>query len=238
MLKAGQCCLQLIVQRQGASSQPGATRAYTIYIYSLLGGFFYFWMVNKAKIVVEPLERGFGLTLGNALRRVLLSSLQGGAVTSIKIDGVLIEKVNADTEKFCQNLLDTKITTWAKENDISQKYYIIRDYVIGHHLRTENFMVEDFFADYTSEYDKEREDNYILPIYDKGVTYADGRHSYNANLSQTELNINAIKNFFEKRCFIVNIEEGYSLVKYHFGRGRIKLVSISIQINFDNIKCL
>ena len=46
---------------------------------------------NKAKIVVEPLERGFGLTLGNALRRVLLSSLQGGAVTSIKIEGVLHE---------------------------------------------------------------------------------------------------------------------------------------------------
>ena len=46
---------------------------------------------NAAKIVVEPLERGFGLTLGNALRRVLLSSLQGGAVTSIKIDGVLHE---------------------------------------------------------------------------------------------------------------------------------------------------
>lgn len=46
---------------------------------------------NKAKVVVEPLERGFGLTLGNALRRVLLSSLQGGAITSIKIDGVLHE---------------------------------------------------------------------------------------------------------------------------------------------------
>ena len=46
---------------------------------------------NKAQIVVEPLERGFGLTLGNALRRVLLSSLQGGAVSAIKIDGVLHE---------------------------------------------------------------------------------------------------------------------------------------------------
>ena len=46
---------------------------------------------NKAKIVVEPLERGFGLTLGNALRRVLLSSLQGGAVTASKINGVLHE---------------------------------------------------------------------------------------------------------------------------------------------------
>ena len=43
------------------------------------------------KFVIEPLERGFGLTLGNALRRILLSSLQGGAVTAIKIDGVLHE---------------------------------------------------------------------------------------------------------------------------------------------------
>lgn len=44
-----------------------------------------------ATIVAEPLERGFGLTLGNALRRVLLSSLQGAAVTAIHIDGVLHE---------------------------------------------------------------------------------------------------------------------------------------------------
>ena len=44
-----------------------------------------------ASIVAEPLERGFGLTLGNALRRVLLSSLQGAAITAIQIDGVLHE---------------------------------------------------------------------------------------------------------------------------------------------------
>ncbi|WCL55788.1 DNA-directed RNA polymerase subunit alpha [Gimibacter soli] len=47
--------------------------------------------LRKAKLVVEPLERGYGMTLGNALRRVLLSSLQGGAVTSIQIEGVLHE---------------------------------------------------------------------------------------------------------------------------------------------------
>ena len=41
--------------------------------------------------MAEPLERGFGLTLGNALRRILLSSLQGAAVTAIQIDGVLHE---------------------------------------------------------------------------------------------------------------------------------------------------
>ena len=44
-----------------------------------------------ASFVAEPLERGFGMTLGNSLRRVLLSSLQGAAVTSIKIEGVLHE---------------------------------------------------------------------------------------------------------------------------------------------------
>ena len=44
-----------------------------------------------ATVVAEPLERGFGLTLGNALRRILLSSLQGAAVTALQIDGVLHE---------------------------------------------------------------------------------------------------------------------------------------------------
>ena len=46
---------------------------------------------RMATVVAEPLERGFGTTLGNALRRVLLSSLQGAAVTSVHIDGVLHE---------------------------------------------------------------------------------------------------------------------------------------------------
>ena len=46
---------------------------------------------RQATLVAEPLERGFGLTLGNALRRVLLSSLQGAAITSVQIDNVLHE---------------------------------------------------------------------------------------------------------------------------------------------------
>ena len=64
---------------------------------------------NKSKIVIEPLERGFGLTLGNALRRVLLSSLQGGAVSAIKINGVLhefsvIEGVREDVTDIVLNI--------------------------------------------------------------------------------------------------------------------------------------
>ena len=46
---------------------------------------------KQGSLVAEPLERGFGLTLGNALRRILLSSLQGAAITSIKIKGVVHE---------------------------------------------------------------------------------------------------------------------------------------------------
>lgn len=47
--------------------------------------------LRSAEVIVHPLERGFGLTLGNSLRRVLLSSLQGAAITSVKIEGVLHE---------------------------------------------------------------------------------------------------------------------------------------------------
>ncbi len=46
---------------------------------------------RNAKVLAQPLERGFGLTLGNALRRILLSSLQGAAITAVQIDGVLHE---------------------------------------------------------------------------------------------------------------------------------------------------
>ena len=45
----------------------------------------------KGTVVAEPIERGYGLTIGNSLRRVLLSSLQGAAITAIKIENVLHE---------------------------------------------------------------------------------------------------------------------------------------------------
>ena len=47
--------------------------------------------MRQATVVAEPLERGFGLTLGNALRRILMSSLQGAAITAVQIDNVLHE---------------------------------------------------------------------------------------------------------------------------------------------------
>jgi len=64
---------------------------------------------THAKITLEPLERGFGYTLGNALRRILLSSMPGCAVTEVKIDGVLheystIEGVQEDVIEILLNL--------------------------------------------------------------------------------------------------------------------------------------
>src|SRR5215467_2046198 len=61
------------------------------------------------KFVVEPLERGYGVTLGNSLRRVLLSSIEGAAVTYVKIDKVLhefstIPGVKEDTTELLLNL--------------------------------------------------------------------------------------------------------------------------------------
>lgn len=65
---------------------------------------------KNATIVVEPLERGFGITLGNALRRVLLSSLQGTAITAIKVDGVdhEFDKINGVREDVTDIVLNLK----------------------------------------------------------------------------------------------------------------------------------
>ena len=69
---------------------------------------------RQATLVAEPLERGFGLTLGNALRRILLSSLQGAAVQSVHIDGVLhefssIAGVREDVTDIVLNIKDIAI---------------------------------------------------------------------------------------------------------------------------------
>ena len=69
---------------------------------------------KEATLVVEPLERGFGLTLGNALRRIILSSMPGTAVSEVKIDGVLheystIEGVQEDVIDILLNLKDLSV---------------------------------------------------------------------------------------------------------------------------------
>lgn len=72
-----------------------------------------------ARLVVEPLERGFGVTVGNALRRVLLSSITGAAVTSVKIEGVLHEfsTIPGVVEDVTQIILNLKELTLRLHTD-------------------------------------------------------------------------------------------------------------------------
>ena len=72
------------------------------------------------KFVAEPLERGFGITLGNALRRVLLSSLQGAAITSIRVEGVeheftTIPNVAEDVTDIILNLKEVLLRMHTQE---------------------------------------------------------------------------------------------------------------------------
>ncbi|MCB1609531.1 MAG: DNA-directed RNA polymerase subunit alpha, partial [Xanthomonadales bacterium] len=69
---------------------------------------------NRARVVLEPLERGFGHTLGNALRRVMLSSIPGAAIVDVEIDGVVheygtIEGVQEDVIEILLNLKDIAV---------------------------------------------------------------------------------------------------------------------------------
>lgn len=78
---------------------------------------------NTAKVTIEPLDRGFGHTLGNALRRVLLSSMPGSAVVEVEIDGVLheyttIEGVQEDVTEILLNLKNLAIRMHAREEAV------------------------------------------------------------------------------------------------------------------------
>jgi DNA-directed RNA polymerase subunit alpha len=75
---------------------------------------------TRARIIIEPFERGFGHTLGNALRRILLSSMPGAAVTEVEIDGVLheyttIEGVQEDVVEVLLNLKQLAIRMHARD---------------------------------------------------------------------------------------------------------------------------
>ncbi len=78
---------------------------------------------NYAKFVCEPLERGYGVTIGNSLRRILLSSLPGCAITSVKIDGVLhefsgITNVVEDVPEIIVNLKNVRLKFDGNEEKI------------------------------------------------------------------------------------------------------------------------
>ena len=76
-----------------------------------------------AKIIAEPLEKGYGLTLGNSLRRILLSSIRGTAVTAIQIDGVLHEftSIKGIREDVTDIVLNVKSLALKSSSETSKK---------------------------------------------------------------------------------------------------------------------
>ena len=88
---------------------------------------------HKGRFVIKPLERGYGITLGNALRRVLLSSLPGAAIVNVKIDGIehefsTIEGVYEDVMGIVLNLKKVIFAVDSKEADFEQKLEL---YAVG-----------------------------------------------------------------------------------------------------------
>ena len=81
---------------------------------------------NYGKFIVEPLERGYGTTLGNSLRRILLSSLPGAAVTAVKIDGILHEfsTIPGAKEDVTEIILNLKKLAVRLNNDDTKKAII------------------------------------------------------------------------------------------------------------------
>src|SRR5260364_144845 len=83
----------------------------------------------RSKFVIEPLEPGFGYTLGNSLRRTLLSSIPGAAVTSIKIDGVLHEftTINGVKEDVSEIILNIKSMVLSSDSDEPVVMYLSKE---------------------------------------------------------------------------------------------------------------
>ncbi len=146
--------------------------------------------VNKAddnsfgSFVIEPLERGYGMTLGNALRRVLLSSLPGAAVTSVKIDGILHEFSTAPgvVEDIADIILNLK--------GLSVKMHCDEPQTIVVDAKGEGVI---YASDITTGQDVEilNPDHYIATLESDGVlhmeiTVAKGRGYVGADKNKTE----------------------------------------------------
>lgn len=101
------------------------------------------------KFIVRPLERGFGITIGNALRRILLSSLQGAAITSVKFDGVLhefttIRDVKEDITDIMLNLKQLRMKLSESEQDVirldvsGEKVVLAKDLITSEKVKVLN----------------------------------------------------------------------------------------------------
>jgi len=137
---------------------------------------------SSGQFVVEPLERGYGVTIGNALRRVLLSSLRGMAVTAVKIDGVqhefsTIEGVTEDVSDIILNLKEVRF----KAEEMRE----------GHlHLSLEgpgNWTAEDI-GEAASDYEVLNPDQHIATLAEEASVNVDLRVGYGRGYIPSEEN--------------------------------------------------
>lgn len=137
---------------------------------------------STGQFVIEPLERGYGVTIGNALRRVLLSSLRGMAITAVKIDGVqhefsTIEGVTEDVSDIILNLKEVRF----KADEVRE----------GHlHLSLDgpgNWTAEDI-AEETSEYEVLNPDQHIATLAEDATVNVDLRVGYGRGYVPSEEN--------------------------------------------------
>ena len=115
------------------------------------------------RVVIQPLERGFGVTIGNALRRVLLSSLQGVAVTAIKIDGVQHEfsTVPGVTEDVSDIILNLKGVRFKAEEHAGGNIYLVLN---GPGMWTANDLAEA-----TADYEILNPEHHIATLADEAT---------------------------------------------------------------------
>ncbi len=150
---------------------------------------------RSGKFIVEPLERGYGITLGNSLRRILLSSLPGVAVTSVKIDGVLHEfsTVPGVKEDVTEIILNIKGIT-AKLHTNSPKTVILdvtgeRDITAGDIKQDAD--IEILNPDHHIAYVGENERLYMELTFDHGRGYVSQERNKQIHTSQLGSSISA-----------------------------------------------
>ena len=95
---------------------------------------------NYGKFELEPLERGFGTTLGNALRRIMLSSMPGSAIVAVKIDGVMhefqtMEGVVEDVTAIVLNLKNVVVKNNSEEEKILKQWNLSIQKVLWDYLQ-------------------------------------------------------------------------------------------------------
>ncbi len=116
------------------------------------------YATNFGRFVIQPLERGFGLTLGNSFRRVLLSSLQGAAITAIRLDGVQhefsnIEGVKEDVVEMILNLKEVRVKLLNKRPD-----------KVALHLKGPGKFKAGDIGDYTADFEILNPDQHIATL--------------------------------------------------------------------------